>query len=59
MSIPPLNGLIPGVIGLIGIFWGNWELMHGRRLPWSGIALLVGCLLWAVACYVLLPWSVR
>src|SRR5262249_52707390 len=57
-SLPPLKGLIPGLLGFIFIAWGWWHLREERYLPFSGIVFLVGCLLWAIGCYFILPWSV-
>lgn len=53
---PPVQGLIPGLLGLIGIAWGWWNLRYERYLPLSGITFLVGCAFWAAACFILLPW---
>lgn len=55
--LPPLHGLIPGLLGLIGIVWGWIDIRRERHLPRSGIVFLVGCGLWALACFILLPWS--
>jgi len=57
-SLPPLQGLIPGLIGLIFLVWGWWNLRLERHMPFSGILFAAGCGLWAYACYVLIPWSV-
>jgi len=40
---PPLKGLVPGLLGLLGIFWGGCNLRFERRLPLSGIVFLGGC----------------
>jgi len=57
--LPPIKGLIPGIIGLLGIAWGWWNLRMERRLPASGIVFVIGIALWGYACTVLLPWSVE
>jgi len=57
-SFPPLHGLIPGLLGLGGIFWGWWNLRFERRLPLSGIIFLIGCVLWGYACLIILPLSI-
>lgn len=58
-SLPPIQGLVPGLIGLIGIAWGWSNVRIERRLPLGGIVFLVGRALWAWASLVILPWSVR
>ena len=55
-GFPPVKGLVPGFLGLIGIAWGWLNLRFERRLPLSGIVLLLGCFLWGFACLILLPW---
>lgn len=55
-GFPPIKGLIPGIIGLIGIAWGWWNLRHGKYLPLSGVIFLVSVFLWAWSLFWLLPW---
>lgn len=55
-DFPSLKGLIPGLLGLIGIAWGWLNLRHERYLPLSGVIFVVGCFLWAEALFFLLPW---
>lgn len=55
--LPPLNGLVPALIGFSMIAWGWLNMNRERLLPWSGIAFLGGCVLWTYAGMVLLPWS--
>jgi hypothetical protein len=33
-------------------------LRFERRLPWSVFVLVIGCIAWALALCVLLPWSI-
>lgn len=51
----PWKALAAGLFGVVGICWG-WG---NRRHPtFGGAMLILGCLLWGCACFVLLPWSV-
>ena len=54
---PPINGLIPGILGLVSISWGWWNFRRGQRLPYSPIVFLAGCTLWIYGLLTLLPWS--
>ena len=57
-DLPLFTGFIPGAFGLWGIGWGWWNLRHGQCLPASISVFAGGCLLWACACLVVLPWSI-
>ncbi len=52
-----LKGFIPGLFGLLGIAWGWWNIRRRNEhtLPWSPLAFLLGCILWAYACSVCFP----
>lgn len=57
--MPPIDGTVTGLLGLLGITWGWVNLNHKRHLPTSGIIFLAGCALWVYALSILLPWSTR
>ena len=57
--LPPVKGIVPGFLGILCIFSGWLNLRSGRTLPWSGIVLVSGCILWGFACLALLPWLVE
>src|SRR5262249_50876198 len=52
---PPMRGMLFGVLGIAGIGWGWWNIRNERTLPWSGISLLVGVVLWVWALSIMLP----
>ena len=58
-KLPPMKGLIPGLIGLMLLSWGWINMRIEKHLPTSGVAFVVGCILWAYAGFIILPWSAR
>jgi hypothetical protein len=58
-GFPPFNGLMAALLGIAGGSWGWINFRRGDRLPYSGIAFIVGMVLWAYGLFILLPWSTR
>jgi hypothetical protein len=53
---PPWKSVLAGLLGIVGISWG-WR--NSRSPAWGSAAFICGCVFWAYACWVLLPWSAK
>jgi len=54
--IPPLEGLLPGILGVVAIYWGWWNIVRRRKVTASSLSLLCGCVLWTYCCFALRFW---
>ena len=53
---PPWGAIVSMGLGLLGSICG--AIVGKRCLPWSGLAMVIGVILWTCRAWVVLPWSV-
>jgi hypothetical protein len=48
-----------GIALLGGILSVSGAVVGKKGLPWSGVAIVLGCVLWSYGLWIVLPWSVK